>query len=164
MWGSSSVVVTAGASEGASDGDSATTGACEGFGAVVRDGGGAAPSGSGLMRSVQLDGAGNGRRAAVGMRGGQAWTGDHEAAAMASRKRASGAGDSGRVGIAGVIGTAGERGTSSTARDSEGAGVGGWGDEGEMGAAGSRGGRRAEGNGGNEADRDTDVWATSCCG
>ena len=100
------------------------------------------------------------------MRGGQAWTGDREAAAMASRKQALGAGDSGRVGIAGVIGTAGERGTSSAARDSVKVSAGRWGDKGETGAAVGREGGRAKGtgSGGNEAAKGTDLLATSCCG
>ena len=73
----------------------------------------------------------------MGTCGGQAWTDDCRAAAMASRKWASGAGDNSTAGIAGVLGTAGERRTSSVAGYSEAAGVGGWGDEGEMGTADS---------------------------
>jgi hypothetical protein len=120
-------------------------------------------SGGGSASSWQSDEAGDRRGAAAGTCGGKAWAGDREAAAMASRKQASGAGDSGRVGIAGVIGTAGERGTSSAARDSVRVSAGHWGDEGETGAAVGREGGRA-GSGGNEAAKGTDLLATSCCG
>ena len=89
------------------------------------------------------------------MCGMRTWTGDSGAMA----------GDScGNPSASGIFDRSGDSRASSAARDSVRAGAGGWGDEGKMGAAGSRGGRRAEGNGGNEADREGVVWATSCCG